>query len=552
MKRYLFFILILFIAVSCLDDKTNYDYTDINNFDDGYFVEGISSKYSLFLGESVTLTPTVKLSMDTLNPDINYSWVLDGVEVSTEPSYTYNAEKYGVYNLVFLAIDKKTGVGFPTDIELQVSPLYKYGWLFLSRTASGDSRLSMITGKKSLVSYWNGSYMATRDSLVYTGFHTNLGESLLGSGPIRLVEEFPYEGENEILEESEIMVLQESGPIELGGTDFAYTGNPLLEFSGGTPNLKVRDAVLGWCSKWLLSEDNQLYFSVASVLSDLHSGRYNIDPAFNGEKYKELVPVLKSGDKYKDANLVIDMNNKMWALCDYGSTNYTLGGDIIDPLHYIGAKAGLADRYQQGFDMSIFQGTFNGKYIQHLFVAPDLYYMSLLKKDGQYMWHKFSLGSYYGYDGKRDIAVEETSTGALASEMFTDFKESDLVIGPRTKATWLFVASGNKIYGTVMDWKKTGSTLQESKEFFTTSSNIVSIKTRKFMNSYNNYIHMGILLEDGTFQILEVNYDSKAREFTTKEIYNQNLKSLDPEISEIVDVIHKHGTGYNRENGYLN
>ena len=58
MKQSLFLILILLIAGACLDDKTNYDYKDINNFDDSKWkITGIESSYSLYPEESITLTP---------------------------------------------------------------------------------------------------------------------------------------------------------------------------------------------------------------------------------------------------------------------------------------------------------------------------------------------------------------------------------------------------------------------------------------------------------------------------------------------------------------
>ena len=49
--------------------------------------------------------------------------------------------------------------------------------------------------------------------------------------------------------------------------------------------------------------------------------------------------------------------------------------------------------------------------------------------------------------------------------------------------------------------------------------------------------------------MLEVNYESDA--FTVKEIYKENLKQLDPEITDVVDMIHKYGEGTNLYYGYM-
>ena len=549
MKRILFLILVLFVAGACLDDKTNTDYRDINNFDDKWKITGIEQVYSLFPGESVTLTPEVRLSIDSLNPDVEGHWILGDTEVATGPSYTFKATEYGDYKLTFLATDKKTGVSFPAETEFRVAPQYKLGWLFLSRTASGNSRLSLLAGRKMSVTYMNGNYQRTRDSLVYTGFYTNLGESL-GSGPIKLVEEFAYQENSNVPLASEIMVLQESGPIELGGYELDFTGNPLNEFTGEAPKQKIKDAALSWSSKWLQTEDNLLYYSVAKVTSDLHSGRYSDDPAFNGAKYKTLVEVMKSGGYYAPKFfLAIDETNTMWALIDNGSEKYNSNG-LVDPLNSIGSRARLINNSAGTFDMSLFNN-FTGRYIKHVLVNTDDYFLSLIERDGKYLWHKYALDFPYRYTTGDDVKVESSETGELAAEMFTNFKDAAFVYGYYGNWEWLFVASGNKLYGTAMDWNEPQ---QNSKEIFSASADIVSIKARYFGNSMSNedgsmYIHLGVLLTNGTFLVLEVNYEADA--FTVKKIYEENLKQLDPEIIDIVDMIHKYGSGGNFD-GYLN
>ena len=443
MKRILFLILVLFVAGACLDDKTNTDYRDINNFDDKWKITGIEQVYSLFPGESVTLTPEVRLSIDSLNPDVEGHWILGDTEVATGPSYTFKATEYGDYKLTFLATDKKTGVSFPAETEFRVAPQYKLGWLFLSRTASGNSRLSLLAGRKMSVTYMNGNYQRTRDSLVYTGFYTNLGESL-GSGPIKLVEEFAYQENSNVPLTSEIMVLQESGPIELGGYELDFTGNPLNEFTGEAPRQKIKDAALSWSSKWLQTEDNLLYYSVARVTSDLHSGRYSDDPAFNGAKYKTLVEVMKSGGYYAPKFfLAIDETNTMWALIDNGSEKYNSNG-LVDPLNSIGSRARLINNSAGTFDMSLFNN-FTGRYIKHVLVNTDDYFLSLIERDGKYLWHKYALDFPYRYTTGDDVKVESSETGELAAEMFTNFKDAAFVYGYYGNWEWLFVASGNKL-----------------------------------------------------------------------------------------------------------
>ncbi|MBC5622359.1 PKD-like family lipoprotein [Butyricimonas hominis] len=553
MKRILFLILVLFAAGACLDDKTNTDYRDINNFDDNKWkITGIGSNYSLFPGESITITPEVRLLIDTLNPDVECRWILGDTEVATGPSYTFVAEEYGEYTLTFLATDKKTGVSFPAATDLRVAPRYKLGWLFISRTASGNSRLSLLAGKRVIVPYMDGNYQRQRDSLVYVGFYTNLGGAL-GSGPIKLAEEFVYSESNYPLPSvlSEIMVLQESGPVELDGYELEIVGHPFDEFTGEAPKEAIKDAVLSWSCKWLQAEDGRLYNSVAMVTTDLHSGRYAGDPAFNGARYETLIQTMKSST-YSDSKffIAIDETNTMWALLDNASEKYN-GGGIVDPVNnYVGHRARLANNSTGSFDMSLFNN-FSGRYFKHVFVSSNKYLLSLIERDGKYLWHKYDLDIPRVYTPGTEIKVKESKTGELAAEMFADFKDATFVYDYYGGWEWLFVASGNKLYGTAMNWNEA---LQNSREIFTAPADIVSVEARYFSNSMANeegvnYSHLGVLLKDGTFLVLEVNYESDA--FTVKEIYKENLKQLDPEITDVVDMIHKYGEGTNLYYGYM-
>lgn len=552
MKRFLFLILVLFVAGACLDDKTNTDYRDINNFDDSKWkITGIQGSYSLFPGESVTITPEVRLSIDTLNPDVECRWILGDTEVATGPSYTFVAEEFGNYTLTFLATDKKTGVSFPAKTEMRVSPRYKRGWLFLSRTASGNSRLSMLVGKKVSVPYMDGNYQRERDSMVYEGFYTGLG-GVLGAGPLKLAEEFVY-GDSDYPTSpvpSEIMVLQESGPVELDGYELELSGYPLDEFIGEAPREVIKDAALSWSCKWLQADDGRLYNSVARVTSDLHSGRYSDDPAFNGAKYKALIQSYKPGS-YNDSDffIAIDETNTMWALLDNASEKYN-GGGIVDPQNnHTGHRARLANNSSGEFDMSLFNN-FSGEYIKHVFVTDKYYLLSLIKYNGKYLWHRYNVDVPRRYTAGNAVSLSESQTGELAAEMFVDFKDATFIYGSyHSTWEWLFVASGNKLYGTSMDWEES---LQNSSVIFTAPADIVSVKARYFAYTMENeervaYSHLGVLLADGTFIVLEVNHESVA--FTVKEVYRENLKQLDPEIVDIVDVMPKYGDGSSLENG---
>lgn len=547
MKRNIILLaLLLTFMTGCLKDNTNYDYKDINTYS-GWSIQGVAGTYSLFPGESVTLTPVVRLSRDTLNPEVTSSWLLNGEEVSRENTYTFVAEKQGEHELVYVATDPQTGVAFPEGIMMRVSPYNHLGWLFLSRTSAGKSHLSMVVAKKQQVAYLDDDYTRYRDTMVYVDFSSNLAADVLGEEPIKFMEEYPYPGDIEPKEATEILVLQGSGPVELGESELTYTGSPLNEFVGEVPSAKIVDAAVSFGSKWLLTEDGILYFSIANVLSDLHSGRFSGEPAFNGKKFKSFVEVLKCSDYPVKFVPVIDESQTMHLIVDDASVKYGVEGDIIDPRNYVGTLVSVKADPLVPVDMSLFKN-FDGTYVQHLYVPSDDFLLSLIERGGQYYWHRYSFDFPYNFnptlhgDG---IKISESTLGKLANELFADFKQAAFVRFEDDRYNeneWLLVASGNSLYAMLMDWNTKNELKYEKVMEF--PSDVAFLEARTF--AYSNYIHVGVLLKDGTFQVLEMRHGGKASGFETKELYDQNIKQLDPDIEEVVDVMHKYGKGGNR------
>ena len=83
---------------------------------------------------------------------------------------------------------------------------------------------------------------------------------------------------------------------------------------------------------------------------------------------------------------------------------------------------------------------------------------------------------------------------------------------------------------------------QSSEHFYTAPVEIQSIKIRYI--SELDYILLGVLMVDGTFEVLEVRRSEEER-FVYKSVYKENLKTLDPEMVEVVDFIPKWGSGAN-------
>ena len=176
MKRksiYLFILAGLIALSGCLDDKNNYDYTDINELEGE--ITGMKDEYSISYSEDLTITPAFKFTIDRENPDVSYEWRLDGnlLQGETGPSCTFSFERGGLYEITFSVIDNKTQVRFSRSCRLKVRSPFTRGWVVLSEGGGRQSVLSFVGGRsvthKMPVTSPDGAetVIIDRDSLVY-------------------------------------------------------------------------------------------------------------------------------------------------------------------------------------------------------------------------------------------------------------------------------------------------------------------------------------------------------------------------------------------------
>ena len=102
------------------------------------------------------------------------------------------------------------------------------------------------------------------------------------------------------------MVLQKERCVELDGINYkpiAYAEN---EFMDGMPaDFEPVEAVLSYSSKCLLNKNGLCWFNINSVATNLHSGRYSTDPAFNGKKIGGIWSTNKAGARDKRNYFII-------------------------------------------------------------------------------------------------------------------------------------------------------------------------------------------------------------------------------------------------------
>ena len=108
MKRILLYtvlFLLLCCISSCLDDKNDFNYRQINELNGS--IENMNGWYTVSVEEDLYLKPTFKFTIDSIHPDVSYEWYLDGelLDVKT-PDYTFNNGAFSLFGWLVNTIGK--------------------------------------------------------------------------------------------------------------------------------------------------------------------------------------------------------------------------------------------------------------------------------------------------------------------------------------------------------------------------------------------------------------------------------------------------------------
>ena len=533
---------------ACIDNNSNFDYKKINT-SNGYKVKGLARSYNCFEGDELLLEPEIKMSLDTINPDVSYEWYVGSELRGKEKAFVFKADNVGKYILQFVTLDNKTGVRFPYEVSIKVESRLFKGWLLLSKSATNASEISMVWSRKTTYKIKdedgnyilddNGEYIE-RDTVLYEGESMNICPNL-GYGPIKLVENFTFKDKYydglEFLSD-EVMVVQDDKCVELNGNTFEVMAYAEDEFSGSVPrNFEPCDAVLTWGCKCLLNKDHTCSFSVASVATDLHTGRYSPDPAWNGRYIQAIYPMNKGAVLHGNYFLALDETNTLFGIADNGKPKSD--EPLIDVQNIIGQPIEIAD--SRRFDMSrfknipyeiIYTGWENGDFDE------NTSWVSIFKEEetSSYYMHTYSLvydeAAYYV-----ELAIKNSSFKEVNPDMFDNY--SGATIFPHKD--YIMIANGNELW---LCYYKDKSDKGRCVKTF--DSKIASISS-KDVNVSSVKGHVGVALENGDFYVFEVdcNKNSETKEVKLNKLYYKSG------FGEVVDVIYKFGTITNLVNEYL-
>lgn len=140
-------LLCLVMCVSCIEDKSRYDYRTANEITWLSVLEG----FSFTSGEMAEIVAPLEFSEPFENEaDIDEAfeigWYLDGELFATGYRIKYSFEKIGGFSLVLKAVNKATGETYISDkYVLESKSSFGWGWLVLSEREEGASSLSVIS-----------------------------------------------------------------------------------------------------------------------------------------------------------------------------------------------------------------------------------------------------------------------------------------------------------------------------------------------------------------------------------------------------------------------
>lgn len=250
---------------SCIDDEGNYDYSELNTVK----ISNVSSNWSVPLGEEYVITPVIDYG-DADSSEFAYAWVSEiqyewSDTISREKVLRYKFDKIAWYMTAFVVEHIPTGALTSVQIDLQTVQQYATGWTILSEQES-KSILSYVRYEES------EEDGVTYPFKIYRDFYSQLQGDDLGTGPIRLSRHFSDESD-------QILVIQESGAVEVSGIDFSKVITTKEEFYGGAPvGFEPKQAEYGNRLDVILGTDGNVYSRQKDLSYMFQSGQYSNEP----------------------------------------------------------------------------------------------------------------------------------------------------------------------------------------------------------------------------------------------------------------------------------
>lgn len=553
MKRILLYIVLFSLLSgisSCLDDKNDYNYKQINELDGS--IINMNERYTVSVDEDLYLKPEFKFTIDS-NPDVSYEWYLDGILLDVKtPDYTFNATKTGKYEVTYSVVDNKTGVKFSLSTDITVRSPYLTGWVILSEK-EGKSALSFIKMKSVKRDDIDTEGNPIKcDSIVFYDVEKYF-LSNLGTEPKGLMEHIGVANDFGFSDAvyDEIVVMQgKDNWVELNGNTMEHEVYTKEEFGNDLPkDFEPVEAAMTYSSKLIRDKNGYIYLHKKVLANDFHAGLYISEPLANRTKFKGLYQSHKLHTSYYIVIPACTADNSLVGIFDVGRYNeYSHDGTPSAITENSSRRDGnivelteiTEEKHFRQMSKNIVSMVPATCGPDNRFDRTDGYlvpkWVALMEENGAYSIRYFGL--------KADESAERVTV--------IDFKENpvdvsvfasgytDMAVFQHKK--YVVFASGNKIwYCPYGDSKNNPILLKEFEQ------NIVSISSHD-VEQYARYTyhngHLGVALENGDFFIYEIVEENKVLEnvFVNQLYPSPETESKDNNnFGKIVDTLYKFG-----------
>ncbi|MDR0506404.1 MAG: hypothetical protein LBH32_06265 [Dysgonamonadaceae bacterium] len=141
------------VYASCIDDKGNYSYREINAVE----ISGIEKSYSVYLGQSLKITPSLSFSISETQDSFKYEWHLMTGSSNKISGGLLSAEKNldiivgnpipgdGSYDVIYCVTNITTGVRYDCIFTLNVRDRMQTGYIMLCERENNSFDIDLIS-----------------------------------------------------------------------------------------------------------------------------------------------------------------------------------------------------------------------------------------------------------------------------------------------------------------------------------------------------------------------------------------------------------------------
>lgn len=486
----------MILLCACFDDEGNYDQSELTT------VEIKVSYTTPAIGEEYVLRPEIDYKgIDST--EFAYTWVSSIQDkwsdtISREKILRYTFTEVASYNICLIVEHEPTGALTTWNLYIGSTSRYSKGWTILS-DQNNQSILSYIRidQEDEKIKY-----------NLFKNIYTSLRGDELGTGPFRLGRHFSRESD-------QILVLQESGALEINGLDFSKAITTREEFIGGVypEGFSPKQAEYASRLEAILGTDGKVYTRI-NPNGNFQVCQYNTLPAFSNARIEQMFYCAYLGYIY----MYDELNHKMVAICDEPQA-YT--GMVInvrmDPDGVNSENFTPLDDMGEGTKVK-FIGSYNVE------GAKGRDFVQVIKKGMDYYFQTYKITStsgssiMYAFDGNEELFV---GNGYVNDDSKYCMDGS----------SYFYFTADNVLYY----WNR----INKMEPFYTFQSKIIDIE--RYANG-DDREEIAVGLENGEFYILDASYEAISGQ-KEKVLYKADG------LGRIVDIQYKYGDSdtFNKE-----